>query len=108
GEDLLRCPDIPAALGFSVNGQVISLLGEPKDGANYYQSVVKLGQVAEPSGIVLLGDSIPTNPQFGNITRLTSVPMEFAYPHPALVADHTSDPTWEVPWLIEASDGKNN
>jgi prepilin-type N-terminal cleavage/methylation domain-containing protein/prepilin-type processing-associated H-X9-DG protein len=104
GGGILACPDAPSnRQSVSTNPQVIGLFGDPARGVNYFQSVAALAMVQEPAGIVLLGDGI-TDP--AAMTNRSA--MEYSYPHPALIKDHTRDASWESDWAIAATDGFNN
>lgn len=92
GGGVLTCPEAVAPVqSYSTNPEVIGLLGIPAEGPNFYQSVVGLTQVDAPAQIVLLGDAIATSG--------TSA-MEYAYPHPPLIRDHTQDLNWTRPWFL--------
>lgn len=99
------CPDSRvSSQSYSTNGQVIGLLGRPAEGENFYQTVVPMNLVQSPTETVLLGDAITGQGPLGQ----TISPMEYAYPHPALIQDHTRDTNWTIPWVVPGTDNDNN
>lgn len=104
GGGIISCPDAKVTgQSYSTNAQVIGLFGPPTDGVNYFQAVVPMSMVQDPSSIILLGDAITDPPSYTNRSA-----MEFSYPHPALIKDHTSDFTWTGEWAVTDTDGYNN
>jgi prepilin-type processing-associated H-X9-DG protein len=65
---------------------------------------VPMSLVQSPADTVLLGDSI-TGQWF---TGQNISPMEYSYPHPALIKDHTRDPDWAINWVVPGTDNDNN
>ncbi len=107
GGGILVCPDSGVStVSYSTNSQVIGLFGPAGSNANFFQSVVQDLIIQAPSDIVLLGDSLTDTKTVTGAGA--TAPMEYAYPHPALQKDHTTDPTWAADWVIPATDGNNN
>ena len=105
---IFLCPsDEGVGLTYSTNPQVIGLYGTGMP-ANFFTSVVALPDVAEPTSIVLLGDTLTAVTGAGLFSGSRTAPVEFAYPHPALTKDHTKDGTWCRDWVVAATDGCNN
>jgi prepilin-type N-terminal cleavage/methylation domain-containing protein/prepilin-type processing-associated H-X9-DG protein len=97
----LTCPDAGTAQqSYSTNGQVVGLLGDPATGGHhFYPSVVTLARVNTPADIILLGDAILcTASDTGRIAHYRSSD-EYAYPHPATIADHTNDTANGRDWM---------
>ena len=105
---IFLCPsDEGVGLTYSTNPQVIGLYGIGMP-ANFFTSVVALPDIAEPTNIVLLGDTLTAVTGAGMFGGSRTAPVEFAYPHPALTKDHTKDGTWCMDWVVAATDGCNN
>ncbi|HEX5323505.1 MAG TPA: prepilin-type N-terminal cleavage/methylation domain-containing protein [Capsulimonadaceae bacterium] len=105
GGGVLVCPDASVdTQSYSTNGQMIGLLGKPAEGENFYQTVVPMNLVQTPSDTVLLGEGITDEGTLGQ----TISPMEYAYPHPALIKDHTRDANWAMAWAVPGTDSNNN
>jgi prepilin-type N-terminal cleavage/methylation domain-containing protein len=103
GGGILNCPDVSASQSYCTNPQIIGLMGAPEQGSNYFQFVLAAAAIQEPAGTVLLGDGI-TDP--ATLTNRSA--MEYAYPHPALMKDHSDDGSWEDDWVLPNTDGYNN
>jgi prepilin-type N-terminal cleavage/methylation domain-containing protein/prepilin-type processing-associated H-X9-DG protein len=92
GSGLIKCPDANGR-SFAPNCQVMGLFKTALTGGDddYWTSVVSSQLITDPTAIVLLGDAITdsTSQKSGS---------EFAYPHPALKLDHTSDSSWNSAW----------
>jgi len=102
GGGILVCPDANVRnQSYSVNPQLIGLHGPPSSGVNYFQTVESESKVIAPTTTILLGDAIPDKP-------LQKSAMEYAYPHPALLLDHTNDKTYNEDWGVPGTDGINN
>jgi prepilin-type N-terminal cleavage/methylation domain-containing protein/prepilin-type processing-associated H-X9-DG protein len=109
GGGILVCPDSGSSdQSYATNPQLVGLFGTPGQGSNYFQTVESESKVNDTTSIILLGDSI--------IDRSAAIlglnngrsAMEYSYPHPALLKDHTKDITWAIPWGIAGTDGYND
>jgi len=103
------CPSAGGdTLTYSTNPQVVGLYDPAGVPANFFPAVVALPDIAEPTGVVLLGDTLLSKDGQGLLGAGAAAPVEFAYPHPALRKDHTRDATWCAPWVVPSTDGCNN
>jgi prepilin-type N-terminal cleavage/methylation domain-containing protein/prepilin-type processing-associated H-X9-DG protein len=109
GGGILDCPDSGSTdQSYATNPQLVGLFGTPSQGANFFQAVTSETTVSDPTSIVLLGDSIIDKSAAILGLNYGRSAMEYSYPHPALLYNHTNDNTWTVDWGISGTDGNNN
>jgi prepilin-type processing-associated H-X9-DG protein/prepilin-type N-terminal cleavage/methylation domain-containing protein len=109
GGSIFTCPSSGVRdLSYSTNPQVIGLYDANAAHTNFFQSVVPLAQIQEPTSIILMGDSHVPHGLIGLLGGISRSAAEFSYPHPALQKDHTNDMTWCTDWVVAGTDGCNN
>lgn len=93
---------------YSTNPQIVGLYSPAPASANFFQTVVRRDEVTVPASIVLLGDGLARRDGSNVEPEFVRAAAEFAYPHPALRRDHTSDANWCAPWVVPNTDDCNN